>query len=100
MKFNSGEGQEHGKFRRERNLLVKRIGLIAEPFAAKLQPMSLAELKQNVLELPAEQKHEFLVWINHLTANYGDISDEALSQIAAEIWDADEKHAPPTHPAR
>lgn len=62
--------------------------------------MSLAELKQNVLDLPAEQKHEFVVWVNQIAANYGDIPEEALAQLAAEVWDADDKNAPPTHPAR
>jgi hypothetical protein len=62
--------------------------------------MSLAELKQNVLDLPAEQKHEFVVWVNQIAADYGDIPGEALAQLAAEIWDADDKHAPPVHPAR
>jgi hypothetical protein len=62
--------------------------------------MSLADLKQSVLELPADQKHEFVVWVNQVAANYGDISDEALAQNTAEIWDADDNHAPPTHPAR
>jgi hypothetical protein len=62
--------------------------------------MSVAELKEGVLQLPAEQKHEFVVWINQVAANYGDISDEALTQVAAEVWDGDDKNAPPTHPAR
>jgi hypothetical protein len=62
--------------------------------------MSLQELKQNVLELPFEERHEFVVWLNRLDANYGDISGEGLDQLAAEIWDQDDRHAPPTHPAR
>jgi hypothetical protein len=62
--------------------------------------MSLADLKQSVLDLPAEQKHEFVVWINQIAANYGDIPEDAWAQLAAEVWDADDKYAPPTHPAR
>jgi hypothetical protein len=62
--------------------------------------MSLADLKQSVLNLPADQKHEFVVWVNQVAANYGDIADEALAQNTAEIWDADDNHASPTHPTR
>ena len=61
--------------------------------------MSLAELKQNVLTLPDEDRHEFVVWVNRLESNYGDVPGEALDQLAAEIWDQDDRHAPPTHPA-
>jgi len=62
--------------------------------------MSLLELKENVLALPEAERHEFVVWVNRLEANYGDVPGEALDQLAAEIWDQDERHAPPTHPAR
>ena len=62
--------------------------------------MSLAELKDNVLALPQEERHELVVWINALEANYGDVPGEALDLLAAEIWDQDDRHAPPTHPAR
>ncbi len=62
--------------------------------------MSLAELKQSVLALPEIERHEFLVWVNRLEADYGDVSGEALDELAAEIWDQDDRHAPPTHPAR
>ena len=62
--------------------------------------MSLAELKQNILTLPENERHEFVVWVNRLEANYGDVLREALDQLAAEIWDQDDRHAAPTHPAR
>jgi len=62
--------------------------------------MSLAELKETVLALAQDERHEFLVWVNRLQANYGDVPGEALDQLAAEIWDEDDRHAPPTHPAR
>jgi hypothetical protein len=62
--------------------------------------MSVAELKDRVLALPKEQRHEFVVWLNRLEADYGDVPGEALDQLAAEIWDQDDHHAPPTHPAR
>ena len=62
--------------------------------------MSLAELKQNILTLPEKERHEFVVWVNRLEANYGDMPGEALDQLAAEIWDKDDRHTPPTHPAR
>jgi hypothetical protein len=35
-----------------------------------------------------------------LEANYGDVPGEALDQLAAGIWDQDDRHAPPTHPSR
>jgi hypothetical protein len=61
--------------------------------------MSLAELKDNVLALPETQRHDFVVWLNRLEQNYGDVPGEALAELAAEIWDQDDRHAPPTHPA-
>jgi len=62
--------------------------------------MSLAELKQSILTLPERERHEFVVWVNRLEADYGDVPGEALDQLAAEIWDQDDRNAPPTHPAR
>jgi len=76
------------------------IGIDSGRISSKLSRMSLAELKQSVLDLPAEQQHQFVVWVNQVASNYGDIPEEALAQLAAEVWDADDKHAPPTHPAR
>ena len=62
--------------------------------------MSLAELKDTVLSLPENERHELVVWLNRKEANYGDVSGEMLDQLAAEIWDQDDRHAPPTHPTR
>jgi len=62
--------------------------------------MSVAELKDSVLALPQGERHEFVVWVNRLEAGYGDVPGEALDELAAEIWDQDDHHAPPTHPAR
>ncbi len=62
--------------------------------------MSVAELKDRVLELPQKERHEFAVWITQLESNLGDLPGEALDQLAAEIWDEDDRYAPPTHPAR
>jgi hypothetical protein len=62
--------------------------------------MSLAELKQNVLTLPEKERHDFVVWVSRLDQNYGDIPAEALAENLAEVWDQDDRHAPPTHPAR
>ncbi|MBI4661558.1 MAG: hypothetical protein HY735_22275 [Verrucomicrobia bacterium] len=62
--------------------------------------MSLAEVKQSILMLPEHERHEIVVWVNRLEADYGDVPGEALDQLAAEIWDQDDHHAPPTHPAR
>ena len=62
--------------------------------------MTLPELKQGVLALPDDKRHEFVVWVNRLEGDYGDVPGEALDQLAAEIWDQDDSHAPPTHPAR
>ena len=62
--------------------------------------MSLIELKQNVLALPEDERHQLVVWLNRLEGDYGDVPGEALDQLAAEIWDQDDRHASPTHPAR
>ena len=62
--------------------------------------MSVDELKDHVLALPKEQRHELVVCVNRLDADYGDVPGEALDQLAAEIWEPDDRHAPPTHPAR
>ena len=62
--------------------------------------MSLSELKESVLALPQGDRHDFVVWVERLEANYGDVPGEALDQLAAEIWDQDDRHVPPTHPAR
>ena len=62
--------------------------------------MTLPELKQSVLALPDDKRHEFVVWVNRLEGDYGDVPGEALDQLAAEIWDQDDRHAPPTHPER
>jgi hypothetical protein len=62
--------------------------------------MSLAELKNNVMALPESERHDFVVWLNRLEQNYGDIPEEALAEMTAEVWDQDDRHAPPTHPTR
>jgi hypothetical protein len=62
--------------------------------------MSVAELKESVLALPADERHDFVAWVNRLESDYGDVPGEALDQLAAEIWEQDECHVPPTHPAR
>ena len=62
--------------------------------------MSLGEIKESVLRLPLEERHDFIVWVNRLEGKYRDVPGEALDQLAAEIWDQDDRHAPPTHPAR
>jgi hypothetical protein len=62
--------------------------------------MSLSELKESVLALPEPERHEFIVWVNRLKHDYGDIPGDALDHLAAEIWDQDDRHAAPTHPPR
>ena len=62
--------------------------------------MSLVELKNNVMALPESERHDLAVWLNRMEHSYGDIPGEALAAVAAEIWDQDDRHAPPTHPAR
>jgi hypothetical protein len=62
--------------------------------------MSLAELKDNVMALPQTERHDFVVWLNRLEQNYGDVSGEALAELAAKVWDQDDLHSPPTHPTR
>ena len=62
--------------------------------------MSVQELKENVLALPEKERHEFVVWTLGLQRDYGDVAPEAICQIVAEVWDEDDRHASPTHPAR
>jgi hypothetical protein len=62
--------------------------------------MSVAELKEKVLALPEDERHEFIVWAYRLEHDYGDVGGEALDALTAEIWDQDDKYAPPTHPPR
>ncbi len=62
--------------------------------------MSVAELKDSVMALALEARHEFVTWVNRLEGDYWDVPGEALDQLAAEIWDQDDRHAHPTHPAR
>jgi hypothetical protein len=54
----------------------------------------LAELKDKVIPLPESEHHDFVVWLNRLEQNYGDIPGEALAELAAEAWDQDDRHAP------
>jgi hypothetical protein len=62
--------------------------------------MSVAELKDSVLALAPKERHEFVTWVNRLEGDCGDVPGEALDQLAAEIWDQDDRHAAPTDPAR
>jgi hypothetical protein len=62
--------------------------------------MSVAELKESVMALAPKERHEFVAWVNRLEGDYGDVPGDALDQLAAEIWDQDDRHAPPTHLAR
>src|SRR4051812_18205889 len=56
-----------------------------------LEPMSLAELKDRVLALAADERHQFAIWINKMQADYGDGPGEALDQLAADVWDQDDR---------
>ncbi|MBI2924503.1 MAG: hypothetical protein HYY24_02230 [Verrucomicrobia bacterium] len=62
--------------------------------------MSVQELKESVLALPERERHDFVVWASRLERDYGDVDPEAVCQIVAEIWDEDDRRAPPTHPPR
>ena len=53
--------------------------------------MSLAELKETVLALPRNERHELVVWLQRLEATHGDVAGEALDELAAEIWDQDDR---------
>jgi hypothetical protein len=52
------------------------------------------------MALPENDRHDFVVLVNRLEQDHADIPDETLAQIAAEVWDQDDRYAPPTHPAR
>ena len=66
--------------------------------------VSLAELKENVRasvsRLSPDERHEFVLWAARLEDDYGDVPGEVLDELAAGIWNEDEHHAAPTHPAR
>jgi len=47
-----------------------------------------------VLALAPEERYEFVAWVNRLEADYGDVPGEVLDQLAAEIWDQDDRRAP------
>jgi hypothetical protein len=78
-------------------IIAGNLGFVAAFFPLL---MSLVELKHNVMALPESERHDFVVWLNRLEQNHGDIPGEALAQLAAKIWDQDDRQAPPTHPAR
>jgi phage-related protein len=60
-----------------------------------LSLMSLADLKDNVMALPESERHDFVVWLNRLEQNYGDIPGEALAEMAAEVWEQDDRRLRP-----
>lgn len=61
--------------------------------------MSVAELKDSVLALAPNERHEFVAWVNRLESDYGDVPGEALDQLAAEIWDPEAVvHTPQSSP--
>ena len=55
--------------------------------------MNLAELKHAVLALAESERREFIRWAWQLESSYGDVSGEALDQLAASVWDEDDRHA-------
>ena len=58
--------------------------------------MSLTELQHSVLALPENERHDLVVWLNRLEQNCGDISCEAQAELAAEVWDQDDRRTPPS----
>jgi hypothetical protein len=60
-----------------------------------LERISLAESKDSVLALSPDERHQFVIWINKLQADYGDVPGEALDQLAADVWDQDDRNALP-----
>jgi hypothetical protein len=61
--------------------------------------MTLAELKDSILALPPQERHDLVVWINRVESDYGDVWGESLDQLAAEIWEQDDRRASPRHQA-
>ena len=49
------------------------------------------------MALPESERHDLVVWLNRLEQNYGDIPGEALAELAAEVWDQDDRHAAFAH---
>jgi hypothetical protein len=50
--------------------------------------MSLVELKNNVLALPETERHDFVVWLNHLEQN-GNVPGECKQIGLARSMEAD-----------
>ena len=48
------------------------------------------------MALPESERHDFVVWLNRSEQAYGDVPGEALAELAAAVWDQDDRHAPPT----
>jgi hypothetical protein len=69
---------------RPRRKPLKRLG---EPLVSLLP-----SLKRGV--------NEKRLFGRRLEQNYGDVPGDALTELTADIWDQDDRHAPPTHPAR
>jgi hypothetical protein len=61
--------------------------------------MILDELKRKVLALPPDQFRDFVLWTKKIGENHEDLPGTGLDQLAAEIWDQDDRRVPPTHPA-
>ena len=55
--------------------------------------MDLAELRDKVMALPESDRHDFVFWLNRLEHKYGDVPGEALAEMAAEVWDQDDRHS-------
>ena len=51
--------------------------------------MSLKELQQSVLALPADDRSRFFQWVRR-QEEYGDVEPEAVAQLVSEVWEAED----------
>ena len=43
------------------------------------------------MALQESERHDLVVWLKRLEQNYGDIPGEVLAELAAEVWDQDDR---------
>ena len=54
--------------------------------------MSLKELQESVLALPADDRSRFFQWV-HQQEEYGDVDPEAVAEFVSEVWEAEENQS-------
>jgi hypothetical protein len=63
---------------------VEFVALIIGSASVSISGVSITEIKKAVGELSPAERYELMRWLETEEANYGDLSEEALLQIASE----------------